>query len=322
MTLGVGAGLIAALQGNATLLAVGGLIIPGLALAGPSFVSRTVKLLRPLAHRLLGIEGTIAVTNLDRNARRASSTTLALTLGVALVGFFSIVGSSLTAVLGNTLDDALQADHVITSLTPNFSTIDPTLAGRVREIDHVDTVATLRQTTAAIDGDPSRLAGVTAEDFEPVFAAGPPPGTFDAISNGGIAVVADSQDGAPRVGETLTVESGAGTFTLDVVAVIENSTGGFSAPTHFVSTETFEAVAPNLPDTAAFVSIINSDAEDELRSVVAASPGSLLASRDTYVTDAGSEVRQILNLVYSMLGLTVAIAVIGIANTTALAVSE
>lgn len=135
-------------------------------------------------------------------------------------------------------------------------------------------------------------------------------------------MVADSQDGAPRVGETLTVESGAGTFTLDVVAVIENSTGGFSAPTHFVSTETFEAVAPNLPDTAAFVSIINSDAEDELRSVVAASPGSLLASRDTYVTDAGSEVRQILNLVYSMLGLTVAIAVIGIANTTALAVSE
>ncbi len=322
VALGAGAGLAAALQGNAALLAVGGLLVPGLVLAGPSSVSRAVKLMRPSARRLMGIEGVIATTNLDRSARRASSTTLALTLGVALVGFFSVLGSSLAASLGNNLDDALRADHVITSLTPNFSTIDPSLAGRVRAIDGVETVAALRQTTASIEGSPSRLAGVTADDFEPVFDVGLLAGNFDAISNGGIAVVADSEDGAPRVGEKLTVESGAGTFTLDVVAVIDNSTGGFSAPTHFVSTETFNAIAPNLPDTAAFVGLIDDRAEEELRSVVAASPGSLLADRNTYVVDAGSEVRQILNLVYSMLGLTVGIAVIGVANTTALAVSE
>ncbi len=322
VAVGVGGAVVAAIRSDIAVLGVGALVIPGLALTGPALVSRGVALVRPIARRLGGVEGLIATTNLDRNPRRASSTTLALTLGVALVAFFSMLGSSLSASLGINLDDALRADHVVTSLTPDSATIDPALTNRLGSIEGVTSTASLRQAAVGVDGEPAILAGVDSEEFQTAFDVGLVTGSFDAIEEGGLAVVVEDVEAGPRLGDVLTVSSTAGSFTVEVVAIIENSTGGFSAPSHFVSTATMTSIAPNLPITTVFVNTSNPQATQQLRSLVAGSPGSLLADRTTYIANTGSEVAQVLSLIYAMLGLTVIIAIVGVANTTTLSISE
>lgn len=326
LAIGVAGFVVAALQGEAMPLIAAVMLVPGLTLAGPTIMSRSVVVLRPIARRLAGVEGQIATTNLDRNPRRASSTALALTLGVALVSFFTILGSSISASVSSNLDEALQADEVVTSLTPDFATIEPGLADRLAAVDGVERVAALRQVTAGVDGEAAKVAGVAVDDFAAVFDVGTLAGSFAAIGDGGIAVVASNVAEAPPVGDVVSIESATGVRQLEVVAVVENSTGGFDAPTHFVSPELLESIQPNLLDISLFVGLAdgtNSDVTvDALRAEVSGSPGSLLVDRATYISDAGSEINLILNLVYAMLGLTVLIAVVGVANTTTLAISE
>ncbi len=317
-----GAGLVAAaITANALLLAASVAIVPGLILAGPGIVAATVAVTRPVLRRVRGVEGSMAATNLTRNPRRAASTSLGLTLGVAMIGFFTIIAGSLSASISSTLSTNLTADVVVTSATTEAATIDPTLADRLSEIDGVAVAAPLSLAEGTADGESAVVGGI-GSGFDEVFEFGVASGSLDELAAGGVAVWTGAEAAVPALGDIVDIVLADGTAQLPVVATFDDSLSGFDPPTHLVADATLDRIEGGLLDTNIFVELDDPIIEEAVRAVVADTPGSLFSTGASFASAATSEVDAIRNLIYALLGLTVLIAIIGVANTTALSVSE
>lgn len=319
--IGVAAVFWAVIASNVWLLAASCLLVPGLILAGPALVNATVRIARPALRKVAGIEGTIASTNLDRSPRRASSTSLALSLGVALIGFFTILATSLSAAVTDDVSASLKADHVVTSVSAEFPSIDPGLQERITAVDGVTAAAAVAQVEGAVDGSSATIAGVDADVFPEVYDLSVVQGSLADLASGGIAVV-ESGTPAVSIGQSVTVDTGGEPITAPVVAIVSSSVGGFDAPTHFIDDDLLAATNPGLLDTVIFVDTDGQAASDLVRDAVASTPGSLFETRTDYLASQGTEIDAFRNFIYAMLGLTVIIALVGIANTTTLSITE
>ena len=299
------------------------LLVPGLILGGPLLVRLTAGLTRPAFGRLLGIEGAIASTNLSRSPRRVSSTALAFAIGIALVGFFAITASTLSGEVADELGPALQADYVVTSAgSEEIGTIHPGLKGQLRNLDGVETASAVAQVVGLVDGQEATIAGIDPASFGEVFDLGVLEGSLSGLEDGGVAVVRQDPKTDPSLGQELRIRAGGGAITAPVVAVVSVSLGGFDAPSHFLSSDHIANVEPGLLDNVVYVVASGEGSGDEIRSLVASTPGSLFETRASYLASARTEVDDFVNFVYAMLALTVIIALVGITNTTALAMNE
>lgn len=321
LVMSAAAGTWAVIASNSLLLAATVLVVPGLILAGPALVGATASVSRLLLGRLSGAVGSIATTNLARNRRRAASTTLALTLGVALIAFFTVLANSFTTSVTGQLDASLRADYVVTSVAPEDPTIDPALADLLAAIDGVDAVARLRIVEAAVDGASEGVGGVNPVTLAQVFDLGITDGSLHDLATGGVAVLAPEVPNA-AVGNIVTVQFANQTAHLPVVATFTNSLGGFEAPSYLASLETLEAYESGLPDSNIFVSTTGQSVAADVQAAVAASPGALFETKSSYTAGTRSEIDEFRNLIWAMLGLTVVLALVGVANTTTLAVRQ
>ncbi|OWY60768.1 hypothetical protein B7486_67390, partial [cyanobacterium TDX16] len=148
----VAGGAVAVASSNPVWLLPAAAIVPALVLCGPAIVSASARWSSPLARRAAGVSGRIAAGNLGASPRRSASTALALTLGTAMVTMFAIFASSLTSGVGNDVREGLRADLVVTSATPDFPTIDPSLGGRLASSSDVDEVSSLSIAEGIVDG--------------------------------------------------------------------------------------------------------------------------------------------------------------------------
>lgn len=322
-----GAALVAGVaSSSAALLAGGALLVPGLLLAGPALVTGVAAVARPLLAPLAGVEGAMAATNLARNPRRASATALGLTLGVAMVGFFTVMAGSLNAGVARSIDRSLQADVVVTSVSTEVATIEPGLIDRVATIDGVTSAAALTTAEAAVGGADgvtgSAVVGGIGDDLETLFDFGVATGSLDDLADGGVAVWTGVGEPVPALGETIELTFEDRVVSLPVVATFDDGLPGFDAPTHLVADTTIEEAQSGLLDTTLFVDVTDDATMQAVRAAVADTPGALFETRDGYVASAGSEIDAIRNLAYALLSLTAVIAVLGVANTTALSISE
>lgn len=321
LTLGAAAMACAVMASSSLLLAGAVLFVPGLVLAGPALVVATASAGRFLLGRRRGVTGPVAAANLARNRRRAASTTLTLTLGVALIAFFTVLANSFTTSLTRDLDDRLRADYVAASLTSERATIDPALADSLDAIDGVDTVASLRVAWAAKDGVLVAVGGIDPAVFARVFDLGVTAGSLDELAAGGVAVLAsDAPDVA--VGDTVAIQFADQTGEFPVVATFANSLGGYDAPAYLASVETLDAYMSGLPDFAVYMSAADATAAAEVEAAVAASPGARFETKASYVAGTGTDIDQFRNLIWAMLSLTVVLALVGVANTTTLAMHQ
>lgn len=317
-----GTGLIAAaITTNAVFLAAAIALVPGLIMAGPGIVSGTVVLVRPLLGRTRGVEGSMAATNLTRNPRRAASTSLGLTLGVAMIGFFTIIAGSLSASITSTLATSLTADVVVTSATTEAATIDPTLADRLAAVDGVTIAAPLSLAEGTADGESAVLGGI-GPGFDELFDVGVASGSLDELDAGGVAVWTGGEGAIPAIGDAVEFVLADATVSLPVVATFDDSLAGFDPPTHLVADATLDRIEGGLLDTNIFVGISDPTAVDAVRATVTETPGALFSTGSSFASAATSEIDSLRNLIYALLGLTVLIAIIGVANTTALSMSE
>jgi putative ABC transport system permease protein len=318
----VSGGAVAVLRTSTAWLGLVAALVPALVLCGPAIVTSAARWGAPVARRVAGVHGSIATGNLAASPRRASSTALALMLGTSMVTLFAIVASSLTGAVGADVRDGLRADLVITSATADFATIDPTLADRLASLPAVEVVGALAIAEGIEAGNPTAIGGIDASTLPSLFDLGLIAGDLDDMTSGGIAVVGSD---ASLLGTTVTVEFERSTLEAPIVAVVERSTGGFDAPAYFVDRRTLDAAVDGLLDALVFVNIrgsVTADAEEAVRAQVRATPGSFLATSAEHVANSGSEVDAFRNFIDGMLYLAGFIALLGVANTTALAINE
>lgn len=326
---GSAAALVGAINGTWE-LAVGGVLAAfiGVIVGGPLIAGWLSRAAGAPLEMISGTVGRLASTNAARNPRRSASTALALTLGVALIAFFTVVASSLSGTAAADTDAALSADQVVTPFATfggpdDVSYLPPLVADSINTGNGIELVVPLASSSIFVDGGMALVAGADVLELNEVYGLGLESGSFENVADTAIAVNATAADGAAIGDEISLVFPETGEATMTIAAIFETNLPGQFAPEYLLDDDALATFAPDAGDALVFVSTDGSDAAlTALASTIEATGGATLQTADEYVDSLGSAVDSFLNFVYALLGVAVIIAVVGIANTTVMAVSE
>jgi putative ABC transport system permease protein len=323
-----GAGTAASGEDALGLLGLGALAtVLGVFVLGPVIARPVLRVLGAPAARLSGTSGFLARENARRNPRRTAATASALMIGVALVGFITILAASTTASVERAVDRSLRADYVVESGSWGEGGFSPTLADELRELPEVASVSPLRSAAVEIDGSSTDLNAVDTATVERVYDLAVVEGSLSDVHGNAIALsVHDATSKHLHLGDTVTV-----TFVGDhdeqmVVAALYEEEMVSTSTSWLVDLDTFEAGVTDQYDRQIYVAtrpgvdaLASRAAIDE---VISGWPNADLLDQAQFKQDVTDEIDQIVNLIYGLLALAVVIALIGVANTLALSVHE
>ena len=306
--------------GIGALLVVIGVVVIGPVAVGPfnAVVGAPVRALR-------GEPGHMAVRNTRRNPRRSAATASGLLIGTAVVVLFTVLGSSVTASIDDTIDRTFGGDLVILQESFSGASIDPSLAAALEATDEVEIAAAMAIGPALVGGVESEVTAVDPPRFGAVLDLGHVAGDIATLlpgEFGSSATLADSRgwtldepvdltlvDGSTR---TLTLRAIftetdiAGDIVVDVADV--NRAAGFEGDLAVLIEN-----ADGIGETVAAAAV------DEVGDAFGAPAAQ---TRTQYVDSIISDVQTLLGLIYGLLGLAILIAVMGIANTLTLSIHE
>jgi putative ABC transport system permease protein len=312
-----------ALVGVAALLAV-----VGLALLGPVVVPWAARQLgRPLD--AAGAAGRLARGSAARAPRRTAATTMALALGLSLISFLTIVGTSVKESIAGTYDEVITADYVIESARAEMlGGLSPVVYERVRELPEVAVASRLRYghwmdgtTTSALTAvDPATLDDVASVDLVA--------GSLEALDGGGV-ILSDkaATERGLSVGDTLPMTfSRTGQQRLPIVGLVEDSDAQALSTSYLVSLDTFARQFSEDVDASVFLrtaqGVDAGAARAAIDAAIADQPTADVRDEAAAVAGRTATVDQILGLVTVLLLLAVLIALLGITNTLALSIVE
>ncbi|WP_137656965.1 ABC transporter permease [Bifidobacterium moukalabense] len=186
------------------------LIVIGVIMAGPAFVSPAGNILGWLPSRIFTVTGRLATRNISRSKRRTSNTAAALFVGVAIVSCLGVVASSAKASVNSLVDNGFEADFAVTSAS--FGRLPDEAIADIRNTDGVKTVTTNRLLTG-VKYDGRSAGGVTFATqthlFTDVFAAETTEGdAVKALRNGELLVGKNiAEDRGWHVGDRVEVSA-------------------------------------------------------------------------------------------------------------------
>jgi len=245
-------------------------------------------------------------------------------VGVALVGFITVLAASTKASITDAVDRSFRADYVVESGAWTEGGISPELATRLAALPEVAAVSAYRSTPGEVDGTSTMVDAVDTATIDDVFDLQVSAGAITEVGDGTIAVSSGlASERGVGIGDTVTVRFAGDEVALRVAAVYD---ARFPEGGYLVDNSTLEAHVTDQYDKKVFVSLDGSVGADQARAaldeIVAGYPNAELLDQGGFVGDITAGIDAILNLVYGLLALAVVIALIGIANTLALSVHE
>lgn len=338
---------------GALLIFVGAAFLTAL-LAGP-----IVKVLGAPVRAVAKVPGRLASENAVRNPGRTAISAAALTIGVALVAFFAIFTSSLSASLDKLIDDQFRADYVAQLVDDegNNAPFTPILGDRLEAASEIEVVSRWRFADFVFEEDRQALrnavlAGEGDLDFRD--ATGVEPALMDAIYNpdiveGEISALngegifiqsSAAEDLGVGLGDTVEVVFVAEAFRetssaavargvaeaparpLEVVGIYDDTVWG----DYFVSLDTMardvEPEGDNVVIGRYAEGVDFTVADDKFKEIAKDFPQVVSQNVDELRAEQQSQLNQFLSVVYAMLALAIIIALFGIVITLALAVFE
>lgn len=309
------------LLGLGSLLVLAGVIVLGPVLVGPAF-----GVLGTLATRVSGITGRYAAENARRTPKRAAATASALMIGVALVGFITIIATSTSASVDSAIDRSFRADYVIESgsWTQGFGTsIEDDLAA----VSEVEAMSPLRTAPAEVDGAGASLLAVDTAVFDQLYDLDVTEGSLADVQGDGVAVQAEAAAGKGlSIGDRVPIRFADGATVSARVAVVFGGQLPAGGDDWVVGLDTFEAHVADQFDRQLYVStpdrVPAAESRAAIEAAVAGWANAEIQDQAEFKEAVTAEIDQMLNLIYGLLALAVVIALIGIANTLALSVHE
>jgi putative ABC transport system permease protein len=298
------------------------LVLAAVALS-PVLARPVVRVLGAPLPRLAATAGRLARDNARRNPRRTAATASALMVGLTLVTGFGILGASANASVDALVDDALQADYVVSTAVGQPFT--PEVADRLRQLDDVDAVLQERFTQLQLDGQATFAAAVDAATLNRGLTLKYLSGASDGLAGRGLLVdETTAQARGWEVGDTVeAVSAGGQRAELTVGGVYATNQAVGSA---IVSLETDAALGGQALDRYVYVVLADgtktATARAAIESVVETYPVVSVKDRDEFAGEQKGQVDQVLLLINALLVLSVVIAVLGIVNTLAMSVLE
>lgn len=324
-----GAGIAAGGKDGLQLLMLGAVTtVMGVFVLGPVVARPVLRLLSGPAQAISGSVGHLAHENARRNPKRTSATAAALMIGVALVGFITILAASTIAAVTDQVDRSFRADFVIDSGQWETGGFSPVLAESLSDLPEVELASPLRATPVAISGTTAQLAGVDTSSFERLYDIEVTDGRLGDVTGPAVAVVADeAAERGLALGDVVTVTfARTGEVELTVAAIFDEVVAGVGGTAWLTDLATYEANVTDQFDRQVFVTAVDgvdaATARAAIDTVLADWPNGELQDQAEFKESITAEITSILNLIYGLLALAVLIALIGIANTLALSVHE
>jgi putative ABC transport system permease protein len=316
---GVGALLAGLLSRTVGVVGLGAVAsFAGVAVLGPAVVRPAARAIgAPFA--VTGVSGELAVQNTIRNPKRTARTASALMIGVALVAFMAVVGASTMASFAVSIDENFHGTHVIDSGGLDVSAgFTPELADKLRTTHGIDAVTEFRIARVRLNdaSDVTDLEAYDAASVGVLIDLGDVDGDLGALRSDGIAIDRDYA-GAHHlaVGSVIPVVFASGEFDVTVRVLFDGSEWLGS---QFVDTTAFDRFVPQGLDYRVYVS--GDDAT--VQRVASEYSGTRVLDRAEFVDAVGATIEQFLAVIYALLALAVLIALLGVANTLALAIFE
>lgn len=302
-------------------------VVLGLLVLGPVLARPVLAVVGRPAPLVSGAVGRLAQQNARRNPRRTAATASALMIGVALVGFITILAASTERSVENAVDRTMRADYVVDSGAFGRGGFDPSLAERIAADPAVAQVSPLRMTPASIDGTDTGLHAVDMSSIDEMFDLDVTSGSFADTGDGDLAVKESvAEEKGWKLGDRVDVEFPAGKTALTVTALYRDDPVGTGGVDHLIDLTTYDDHVADHFDQSIFVVASDrtppAEARRAVESAVAGYPNATVQDQDEFKQGITDEIGRLLNLIYGLLALAVAIALIGIANTLALSVHE
>jgi putative ABC transport system permease protein len=333
----------AALTG-AALTGIGGLTLPAL-LIGVLLFFLGVTLLSPLLTKPLagligravgwGVSGRLGVRNALRNPRRTAVTAAALMIGVTLVSAASVLAASFNKTIDEAISSTIGAEIVIqTNSTqgPPDGTIgfSSQAVDEVRALPGVDQAVPFYLTVdARVDGGAPPFGGIFAVDdlavARDMFAMKAVDGDLGTLGPNEVVVDENTADSrAWKVGDTVPIElSKGGEQQYRLVGIYE------ATPLWTDSMILPRSAVPNFNGPLAFQAYVSLDdgtdpgtVMPEIERVMSDYPLVTVGDRSSLVEQFTSFVDIALAIISVLLGVAIAIALLGILNTLLLSIYE
>jgi len=271
------------------------------------------------------ITGRLARENSIRRPRRTAATASALMIGLALVGFFFILGDSIKATTSAAIEEGLRADYVV-SVEGFANGFPTTLADTLDAAPEVGAVTSLRLGFWDNDGTDDLLIGLNTDTVDETIFLGLEQGSLEALSEGGIFVHEDAADDNGWVlGDTIPMGFAAtGLVNAEIVGIYTEA--NVVQVAYLTSLDFYEE---NFSDQLDFVIALKAaegvplaDAAAVVETATADFPNTNLEDQVEYRQSQEDQVDLLLNLFNGLLALAVIIALLGIINTLILSIIE
>jgi putative ABC transport system permease protein len=312
-------------SGRALLVGLGAAVIfVGVAVLGPVVARPASRLLGAPLPTLKGMPGTLARENAVRSPKRTSATAAALMIGVSLVAFIAIFGTTMKRSLTADIDKTFTSDFLID--TGSFAALSPELAERLARLPEVAAASGVRNGTAEVGGATADLVAVDPTAYGRIVDVGVRGGRLEDLDADGIAVL-DTVARAKgwSVGEVVRArfpESGERRLTVAAIFGDRQRAGA----SYLIGLPAWDANFTDRLDGVVLVKradgVSPGAARAALERVTAGYPTARVQDRAGYERAQTAQFDKELGLLYVLLGLAVLIALLGIANTLALSVFE
>jgi putative ABC transport system permease protein len=311
-----------------------GLMVVGFLVVGPVLAGRTVRVLGLPLPRFKGVTGRLATENAARSPRRTSATASAVVIGVTLVVFITVFAASATRSVSSEINRGFKAEFVVRGkaeqLTAPVSPIPVTVAEAVTEVDGVDAVNALGFSSVGIfypDGKSAThfATAVDPETFDEVFDPRMVEGDVGTLGDDEVIVdVNIVEDHDIRVGDVLSITApGGGSTQLEVAGVSDDSNVlGFLT----VTRGAIRDIDPEHRDIQVAGTIEPGEDLDtvleRIRGALEGVPGVEVLDREEFIGTIVDQITSYITLVYGLLVLSIITALVGIANTLSLSITE
>jgi putative ABC transport system permease protein len=311
---------VGALAGIAALVAAGPLIAGPLAHVIAAPVARD-----PSSHRRGSVTGRLARDNTTRNPRRTAATAATLTIGLAVAATVGIIAASARTSVQDAINSTSRADLYLNG------SISPGLARAVAARPGALAVMRLTDPLVQVNGTQARVAGIDPASAPLLMDFGVRSGTLAALHRDGL-LVSTGQAGRHgwHLGSHVTIDFGQRPpRTLLVVGTFADKR--FLGDDYLMSITTLFRDMPGQQDDAdtLLVRAVPGTRPLALRTAITplllAYPGTTLQTAAEYenarAVDLG-DLSHILGLLIALVALTDLIAILGIANTLTLSLTE
>jgi putative ABC transport system permease protein len=300
-------------------------VFAGVAILGPVIARPFTRLLGAPLPRLRGMAGTVARENAARNPRRSAATASALMIGVGLVAFITVFAASTKASIAKSIDTSVRTDWVVETAW-GMGGLSPEATQQVDALPETGTVTPVRYAPATVDGSGVDLMAYDPAHVHDALDLQASKGDLAKLGPHDVAVYKTTAvDEGIAIGDTLDVtfadRPAVQPFRVTAIYDEQGPSNGYA-----ISLAAYEANVANRVDNYLAVDNAPGYSTEQVRHAIdkalADYPNAEVMTRNEFKGSMASQIDRMLNLIYVLLFMALAIALFGIANTLALSVFE